>query len=367
MRWFLGLVLVVALITGIAYGVGLFLLSNSLEVTRTVTIARPRASVFAMINDLRIAREWSPYNARDPGADYSISPEPGAGQTMRWDSTVREVGSGSMSIINSMENESVESVIEIGDRATLNSRIDLERGDGGTGVSWSISARCARGFINVPCRYMNLIMRSTVEKDLDSGLARLKDRAEQLPPQDFEGYDIVEMPVDPQDVIFVDVILTKTCDQSQEPGCTPPSPTFEERDQAERRGVEALAASVATAGGHADMSTLVRVFPLNNAQDGPGVRRYRFSVGYPYSGPAPVLVGSRVGQTPGGATLRVTFVGRRSLLPLMYQRLEAYRQAHRIGSRAGADRWEVATAMPQPAGADPADPVERTEIYFPIE
>src|SRR5262249_54777481 len=158
--------LVVAVITGVLYGVGRFLLPNSLEVTRTVTIARPRASVFAMVNDLRIAKEWSPYNARDPDADYSISEEPGEGQSMRWTSSVREVASGVMSIVNSIENETVESIIEIGDRAMLNSRIDLRRGDGSTGVAWSVSAQCAPGGINVPCRYMILIMRSTIEKDL---------------------------------------------------------------------------------------------------------------------------------------------------------------------------------------------------------
>jgi len=361
MRWFLGLVLVVALITGALYGVGRFLLPNTLEVERSVQIERPRASVFAMINDLRIAKEWSPYNARDPDADYAISEVPGAGQTMRWVSNVREVGSGRMSIVDSMENEFVESIIEIGERATLNSRVDLRRAEGNTQVIWRVEAQCADGWINVPCRYMNLIMRSTIEKDLDSGLTRLKDRAEQLPAQDFEGFDIVVIPVEPQDVIFVDVTLSKTC-QPNEPNCSP-VPTFAERNQAEQRGVEALAASITTAGGQADQSTVVRVFPQTNGVDG----RFRFSVGRPYTGPAPILVGARVGATPGGPTIRATIVGRRSQVPLMYQRLEAYRQAHRIGLRPGTEAWEVATPVAQPEGADPADPVERTEIYYPIE
>ena len=52
-----------------------------------------------MINDLRIAKEWSPYYARDPDADYAFSGDPGAGQTMRWVSNVREVGRGRMSIV----------------------------------------------------------------------------------------------------------------------------------------------------------------------------------------------------------------------------------------------------------------------------
>ena len=75
MRWFLGLVLVIALLTGVLYGVGRFLLPNALEVSRQISIERPRAAVFAMTNDLRIAREWSPYYAKDPDAEYVFSGE----------------------------------------------------------------------------------------------------------------------------------------------------------------------------------------------------------------------------------------------------------------------------------------------------
>ena len=127
MRWFLWFVLVIALITGALYGVGRFLLPNNLEVVREITVERPRASVFAMVNDLRIAKEWSPFYARDPDADYSFSGEPGSGQSMRWASNVREVGAGRMSIVNSAENEEVEAIIEIGERATLNSRQEMRR------------------------------------------------------------------------------------------------------------------------------------------------------------------------------------------------------------------------------------------------
>lgn len=351
MRWFLGFVLVIALVTGALYAVGRFLLPNQLEVVRTTQIDRPRASVFAMMNDLNIAKEWSPYYARDPNADFRISALPGEGQSMRWSSNVREVGSGSMAIIRSVENEAVESRVQIGDRATLNSRIDLERAADLTHVSWAINAECAEGWINVPCRYMNLIMRSTIEKDLDDGLSRLKSRAEQLPTADFEGADIIEVTATPQNVMFVDVTLANV------------SPTFAEGLQAERRGIEGLENAIAGAGGEVDRTSLIRAYPQDNGVGG----RYRFSVGFPYNGPAPVLIGSRLGQTPGGAALRATYVGRRSQVAQMYQRLEAFRQAHRISLRPGADYWEISTPMPQPEGASADDPIERIEIFFPIE
>lgn len=352
MRWLIGLVLVVALVIGVLFGVGHFLLPNALEVTRAVLIERPPASVFAMVNDLRIAREWSPYHARDPNADYTISETPGPGQSMRWISNDREVGSGSMVIIDSEPNRFVETVLTIGERASLNSRIELQREEAGTRAEWRVSARCAAGAINVPCRYMNLIMRSTIERDLDDGLERLKDRAEQLPVHDFEGFDIVDTEVPAQAVIFVDVTIAK------------PNPTLADRNAAEAQGIESLDRFFAQNAGQTPVGrTLVRVFPPNNGVGGV----YRFSVGYPYSGPAPLLVGVRAGQTPGGAVLRATIVGPRSQVPMMYNRLEAYRQAHRIALRPGAEAWEIATPEPQPPGADPSDPVERTEIFYPIE
>ena len=349
MRWFLGLVLVVALLTGVLYGVGRFLLPNNLEVTRQISIERPRAAVFAMTNDLEIAREWSPYYAKDPDADYVFSGEPGAGQTMRWVSNLRDVGQGRISIVNSTLNQEIDSIIELGDRATLNSRFEVRPSEGGSLVSWMVSAQCAEGWINVPCRYMNQVLRGRIQGDLDDGLARLKTLAEQLPAVDFEGFGIEPVPVAPEDVLFVDVTIAK------------PAPTFEDRAQAEAAGVAHLNRFFADSGMQAP-GELIRVF---RAPEG-GVMR--FSVGYPYSGPAPLsLVGVRVGQTPGGTALQAGFNGRRSQIPTMYPRMEAYLQAHRIAPRADTERWEVVDLASITESQYPGDPIERASIYFPID
>lgn len=353
MRWFLGLVLVVALVAGALYGVGRFLLPNELEVTRTVSIDRPRATVFAMSNDLNIAKEWSPYYAMDPNIQFDISPDPGQGQSMRWRSGVRDVGHGRMSIVSSTENEAIESIIELGDRAALNSYFALQPLERGTQVSWTVSADCAQGWINVPCRYMNLVLRGRIERLLDQGLAKLKWLAEQLPDVDFESFEIVEVRVDPTTVIFVDVSISSD------------RPTIQDRLSAENDGVAALDAFMnSTAGQVAYERQLVRVFPADNGIGG----RYQFSLGYPFTGAGPArLVGVRVGETPGGAALRISYAGRRSLVPSMYPVIDAYMLAHRIAAREGAARWEIVTRVePTPEGGDASDPIEHVDIYFPI-
>jgi hypothetical protein len=345
MRWFLWLVLVLALVSGVLYGIGRFLLPNQLEVTRTASIERPRAAVFAMINDLRIAKEWSPYYARDPDADYAFNGEPGEGQSMRWVSNVREVGRGRMSIVSSSENEEVQSILQMGERATLNSQINLRPGQGTTAVEWRVTAECAEGAINVPCRYMNLIMRGMVQKELDSGLARLKTLTEQLPNVNFEGLNPQFDNIEPQGFVYSVVETSAT-------------------DLAEVSRAEALGLSQVR-----DFMT-----QYNLTQAGPLVRvvteydqannRMSFRVGYPFSGPTPLtVVGVQIGQTPSGEAMHVLVEGSRRQIQTAYAQMYAYMQAHRIPMREAGLPWEVV----HDAGAADGSTPTRLEIFMPMQ
>lgn len=343
MRWFLWLLLAVALIVGVLYGVGRFLLPNTLEVTRPITIERPRAAVFAMVNDLRIAKEWSPYYAIDPDADYSFSGEPGAGQSMRWDSNVRQVGRGRMAIVNSVENEEVESLLEITDRALLNSRLTLRRAEGVTAVEWTITAHCADGAINVPCRYMNLILRGAIERELDNGLNRLKTLTEQLPNVDFEGLDPQFSTVEPQNFVY-SVVETAADNQV-------------EVDRAEAIGVDQVRRFMSEYN-LTQAGPLVRVVTDYDAQE----NRLGFRVGYPFSGPTPLtVVGVQLGQTPSGEAMHVLVEGSREQVRTAYLQMNAYLQAHRIPLRENGLPWEVVHEQ----GGEGAP--TRIEIFMPLE
>lgn len=345
MRWFLWLVLVIALVGGALYGVGRFLLPNTLEVTQTVSIERPRAAVYAMINDLRIAKEWSPYYARDPDADYAFSGDPGAGQTMRWVSNVREVGRGRMSIVSSVENEEVQSILEMGERATLNSVIALRPGQGTTTVEWTVTAECAQGGINVPCRYMNLIMRGMVEKELNSGLARLKTLTEQLPNVNFEGLNPQFDTIDPQGFVY-SVVETSATDLA-------------EVSRAEAIGLEQVRRFMAEYN-LTQAGPLVRVVTEYNQ----ATNRMSFRVGYPFSGPTPLtVVGVQIGQTPSGEAMHVLVEGSRRQIQAAYAQMYAYMQAHRIPMRENGLPWEI---VHEAGAADGATPT-RLEIFMPLQ
>jgi len=345
MKWFFGLVLVVALIVGALYGVGRFLLPNDLMVTRSTVVERPRAAVFAMTNDLRIVKEWSPYYAMDPDADYAFSgEEAGPGQTMRWSSKMRQVGDGRMSIVRAVENREVETLLEMRERATLNSRLEMLPAEKATSVSWTVSAQCATGAVNVPCRYMNLVLARMIERDLDSGLQRLKTLTEQLPDVDFEGLDPVFENVEPQPYVFSVASTSAT-------------------DQAEVDRAEALCLKVVnefmTEYQMSPAGPLVRVTTKWDAAES----LMEFRVGYPFAGPRPLTVATvQIGETPRGRALRVLHAGPRGEMRATYAKIYAYLQAHRVALREDGLPWEIVL---NDGAVDPN--ATRIEIYVPLQ
>lgn len=343
MRWFLGLLLVIALVLSALYAVGAFLLPNTLEVTRTETVERPRAAVFAMVNDLKIAKEWSPYYARDPDADYSFSGEPGPGQTMRWASNVREVGSGRMSIVGSAHNEEVQSILEMGERATLNADMILRPVEGGTAVGWTVTAECGAGWVNVPCRYMNLILRGVIEKELDSGLNRLKTLAEQLPNVNFEALNPQFDEIAAQPFVYS---VVETAPNSQA-----------EIERAEGLGLDQVRRFMGE-------YSLTQAGPLTRVVTEQSNERMTYRVGYPYSGARPLtVVGVQVGETPSGPAMHVLVQGDRNNVSAAYAQMEAYLQAHRVAKREGALPWHTVHDAGAPDGSRPA----QIEIFMPLQ
>lgn len=368
MRWsfWLVAVLVLALLAGALFGVGQFLLPNDLAVTRTVQIDRPRATVFALSNDLRTAKEWSPFYAMDPDAEYRFNQVgPGRGQEMRWDSRSRRVGSGHMTIQDSEENVAIKSDLVLRDRARLDSSLRFERTEeNDTSVAWTMSGQCLPGWNNVACRYSNLISRGVIQQELDAGLARLKTLAEQLPDADFEGLELSRETVPEQPILFVDVTAAQTAS---------------ERDAAERDGRQRLN-EYFSGNGIAIEGSVVRIFPP--VGDANNIRSW--IVGYPYDGqePARFSGGVRPGRTPGGAVIRFTHNGPREQIGQTYLRACTYLVAHRELPYAapgaaldctqqpeGVLPWEVlrsTSAAPNP-NTGIAETIEHTEIYYPVE
>lgn len=169
---------VVALV--VAALLGAYLLPREPEVTRSIDIAVPRATLFPLVADLRHLPDWLPLFAADPDVVVTFTgPLDGVGQTLTWESKVPAVGSGVQKVTAIEPDSTVEmSVSRAGRPATAAWFRLTEKTAGQTTVVWGF--RTDVGFSPVS-RYRGLAIDAVVGPDYERGLERLKAYAEAPP------------------------------------------------------------------------------------------------------------------------------------------------------------------------------------------
>ena len=95
---------------------------------------------------------------------------------MVWRSDVDTVGNGRQEIVESIENERVETLLDFGDMGTADAWIDLEDVGGGTQVTWGLDVDMGMNPIG---RWMGLMMDRLVGPDYEAGLMNLQDIVEE--------------------------------------------------------------------------------------------------------------------------------------------------------------------------------------------
>ena len=165
------LLLVLLLIVG-AVIVGGFLLPASTHVERSVSIARPPAEVFAMLNSYRRFNEWSPWHGLDPNTTYVYEgPAEGVGAGMRWSSEQSNVGKGRRTIVESEADEKGGTRLESEGQNDALATFTLSAEGDGTRVVWSFETEHGKNPIS---RGFGLMLDRWVGGDFARGLEKLK-------------------------------------------------------------------------------------------------------------------------------------------------------------------------------------------------
>jgi uncharacterized protein YndB with AHSA1/START domain len=145
---------------------------------RSTVIAAPPAAVFEHINDLHKWDAWSPWAKRDPKAKLTHSGAPaGKGAVLSWAGN-RDVGAGSMTIVDSRPAEAVAIRLDFTEpfNGTSDATFALKPEGAGTRVEWSLTGR--QGFFErAICTVMGGMER-ILGPDYEKGLASLKAVAE---------------------------------------------------------------------------------------------------------------------------------------------------------------------------------------------
>lgn len=169
------IVYVLVALTVIFYG-GAYLLPSEARVERSVEIAAPPETVFAIAGDLKRVPEWSPWPDIDPKTSFTFEgPEQGGvGQVMRWASNNPLVGTGTQKVTALEPNAQLETESDYGEFGTSQAIMSLTPSQTGTTVTWSFMSPLP-GVID---RWAGLLIDSSVGAEYEKGLAKLKALAE---------------------------------------------------------------------------------------------------------------------------------------------------------------------------------------------
>lgn len=166
-RIFVTLIVIVAALVAVSY-----LLPGKAEVSRSITIDAPPAAIFPYVNSMQETEKWSPWLSRDPETKLSYSgPEAGVGNTLSWSSEHPQVGTGSQEIVESVQDQQVNTALDFGPMGSASASFVLQPEGEATQVTWGFTSDLG---MNPMSRWMGLMMDKWVGGDYERGLDNLK-------------------------------------------------------------------------------------------------------------------------------------------------------------------------------------------------
>lgn len=169
-RLTLGLVALIAIMAGVAFG-----LPSHVIVKRDIVINAPESEVFPYLNNLHRFSDWSPWAARDRQMRTTFGgPEEGKGALLSWASQQRSVGSGSMEITASNLNRRIDLNVNLNGLEGTSFYL-LEPSGSGSKVIWGFGYETGTGPYK---RWKGLMLDRFLGIDYRQGLAKLKDKVE---------------------------------------------------------------------------------------------------------------------------------------------------------------------------------------------
>jgi len=314
------------------------LLPGTAQVERSIEIAAPSATVFALVNDPQRINEWSPWAAADPNAviEYSGA-QRGESAQVSWQGQI--VGSGRQQIVTSEPYVRVASEIDLGGHGTASTRFELEEVEIGTRVTWVFENKF--GF-NLAARYFGLLMDGMIGSDFEAGLVSLKRMAERLPAADFSDIEIRHDVVAAFDIAFVS--------------------THSEPE------ADAIAAALGAA--YFKVLNFIDTRELRNSGSPMSIggefsgARLLFKAAIPVRGDIASVAtsgsGVQLGRSYAGAVIWVEHTGPYRTLGATHDKIAAYLAAH--GMQRNGDSWE--SYVDDPTRVSEAE--LRTFVYYPV-
>lgn len=170
MRLVLGLGALVLILAGVALE-----LPSQVTIARSTVINAPEHVVFAYLNSLKRFNEWSPWAARDPQLQATLSgAEQGQGAKIEWSSNKKSVGTGSMEITESNPNRHIDLAVNFNGLGGT-SFYDISPSGSGSKVVWGFNHQSGASPIK---RWKGMMLDRYIGADYSEGLGKLKELIE---------------------------------------------------------------------------------------------------------------------------------------------------------------------------------------------
>lgn len=206
MKIFRRILLIILCVALVVISIG-FLLPGKIHVERTMKLNASQRTIFNQVNSLKNWESWFPWFQQDTTMEFVFSgPVTGVGAALKWMSTDRNVGNGSVSIISSFSSDSLEVIFDFAEKGKSTEKFIFLKEDRGTNVICSIDSDLG---MNPLSRWVGLFSDQLIGPDIDQGLFNLEQIVRDT--KNIYGYEITDYEVPAQILISVrDTASTET-------------------------------------------------------------------------------------------------------------------------------------------------------------
>jgi effector-binding domain-containing protein len=164
-------ILLLILILALTFAAIGLLLPRKVFVERKLVMHTTPRSVFEQINSLRNWEKWSPWLLTDTAIQLIFTgPEAGTGASYSWSSFDKNIGRGSVTIVESVPYDSLLVLMDYGSKGESTGKFTLVKDNQNTIVIWKVASNLG---INPISRWFGLFLDRMVGPDLESGLSNL--------------------------------------------------------------------------------------------------------------------------------------------------------------------------------------------------
>jgi hypothetical protein len=178
-------------------------LPRTVHVERTVSIARPASTVFALVNGYATIRSGFRLGQAVTHLPYMISgPATGVG-ARGMGRRPRLSGKGWQEITHSVPYTRVQAELHFYQQGKAATYFSIKEQGGSSTVTWGFDTHLTQGQSfagGVVAQYFGLLFDRWIGSDYETGLANLKTLAESLPDVDFSGLDVEVLDAAPLDI-----------------------------------------------------------------------------------------------------------------------------------------------------------------------